>query len=74
MQDVRSDGRGVTPDTIYRIAREIEHVRGLLREEEKWLQRQPQTAHRAESFRRIDFYRGVLKHAVTQLGTDDKES
>jgi len=64
----------MSPETIYRIAREIEHQRGMLREEEKWLQRQPQTAHRAEGFRRIDFYRGVLKHAVTQLGIDDKEN
>jgi len=60
----------MTPEMVYRIAREIEHQRGQLREEEKWLQRQPQTEHRAEEFRRIDFYRGVLKHAAAQLGTE----
>jgi hypothetical protein len=59
----------MTPATVYRIAREIEKWRGLLSEEEKWLQQQPRTEHRAEEFRRIDFYRGVLADAVTKLGT-----
>lgn len=60
---------------MYRIAREIEKQRGLLSEEEKWLQRQPLTDHRAEAFRRINFYRGVWADAVTKLGIDanDKE-
>jgi hypothetical protein len=60
--------RRMSPQTVYRIALEIEHFRALLTIEEKWLQAQPQTESRAEGFRRIDFYRGLLTEATTRLG------
>jgi hypothetical protein len=58
----------MSPATVYRIAKEIEIFRSLLTQEEQWLQRQPASEHRAEGYRRIDFYRSLLMEATERLG------
>lgn len=81
VQGVREDGvadepvpigrsKHMGPLMVTRIARELESMNGLLTYEEHWLQRQPRTDHRAEEFRRIAFYRGVISDAVARLGTE----
>jgi hypothetical protein len=57
----------MAPVTIHRIAQEIQHQRGLLTTEETWAQKQPASSTRDETFRRINFWRGVLKKAEQDL-------
>ena len=57
----------MTPQTVHRIAQDIRHVRALLTVEETWTQAQEQSAMREEAFRRINFWRRVLKDAEHQL-------
>jgi hypothetical protein len=58
----------MTSDTIRRIVQEIRHKRELLTAEERWLQQQEPSDHRAEGFRRIVFWRRVYADAEQQLG------
>lgn len=54
--------------TIRRIVQEIRHQRETLTAEEKWAQQMPPSDQRAETFRRIQFWRKVLADAETKLG------
>lgn len=54
---------------IRRIVQEIRHQRELLTAEEKWTQVQPPSETRAESFRRITFWRKVYEKAEETLGS-----
>lgn len=57
----------MTPDTVHRIAQEIRHIRATLTVEETWWQRQQKSATQEEGFRRINFWRRVLKDAEASL-------
>ena len=57
----------MTPETVHRIAQEIRHTRAFLTVEETWAQRQEKTSQRDEEFRRITFWRRVLKYAEQEL-------
>lgn len=57
----------MTPHTVHRIAQEIRHLRALLTVHETQLQQVEKSAARDEEFRRITFWRGVLKSAEHQL-------
>lgn len=61
----------MTPATVYRIAKEIAHQRGLLTEHETWLQGQPRSETTAELFRYIDFKRRALKAEEQMLAAGD---
>ncbi len=61
--------RAMSPDTVHRIAQEIRHRRALLTVEEKWAQRQVPSPMREDTFRRINFWRDVLKLAEHQLAS-----
>jgi acyl-CoA reductase-like NAD-dependent aldehyde dehydrogenase len=56
---------------VHRIAQEIRHLRALLTAHETWQQRQPTSETRAEEYRRITFWRRVLKGAEQQLACGD---
>lgn len=60
----------MTPETVHRIAQEIRHVRALLTVHETWTQRQEKAPMRDEEFRRITFWRRVLKHAEQELARE----
>lgn len=57
----------MTPQTVHRIAQDMRHIRALLTVEESWWQAQEKTEAREEGFRRINFWRRVLKDAEHQL-------
>ena len=57
----------MTPQTVHRVSQELQHIRGLLTTEETWAQKQPAGPARDELFRRINFWRGVLKRAEKDL-------
>lgn len=57
----------MTPDTVHWIAQEIRHKRAELTVQESWLQRQDKSVTQEEGFRRINFWRRVLKNAETDL-------
>jgi hypothetical protein len=61
----------MTPAMVHRIAQEIRHYRALLSAQETWQQRQPQSLTQAEEYRRITFWRRVLKSAEAQLACGD---
>lgn len=61
----------MTDETVKRIAHEIRHTRALLTVEETWWQRQPAGEPRTEGFRRINFWRNVLKDAERRLEAGD---
>lgn len=61
----------LAPATVYRIAKEIAHERGLLTEQETWLQQQPRSETTAELFRYINFKRKALRVEEQLLGTSD---
>lgn len=58
----------MTPVMIRRIVQEIRHMRELLTAEERWAQAQDPGDQRAETFRRIRFWREVLADAEQKLG------
>jgi hypothetical protein len=60
----------MTPDTVHRIAQEIRHMRAFLTVQETWAQRQEKVAMRDEEFRRVNFWRRVLKHAEQELRSE----
>lgn len=59
------------PLTVHRIAQEIRHSRALLTSEETWWQQQPRGETQADGFRRINFWRQVLKDAEDRLASGD---
>lgn len=59
----------MTPQTVHWIAQDIRHVRAMLSVQEEWLQRQEPSESRSEQFRRITFWRRLLKVAEHQLAT-----
>ena len=61
----------MTPQTVHRIAQEIQHQRGLLTTEETWAQKQPPSVTRDEAFRRVNFWRRVYKLAEQELVTQN---
>jgi hypothetical protein len=63
----------VSPDTVHVIAQEIRHRRALLTVDEHWWQQQPKSPTRDEGFRRINFWRRVLKEAEQQLAVGELE-
>lgn len=60
----------MSPATVHLIAQEIRHRRALLTVEETWWQQQPKTSARDEGFRRINFWRRLLKDAEGRLSVD----
>jgi hypothetical protein len=70
MHDLSGDRR-MTPETVHLIAQEIRHQRALLTVQEAWWQQQPKTVARDEGFRRINFWRRVLKDAESRLTVGD---
>jgi hypothetical protein len=66
MQSERSSA-GMTPDTVHHIAQEIRHFRALLTVEETWAQHQGRNETVTEVFRRINFWRAILKVAEDRL-------
>jgi hypothetical protein len=61
--------RCMSPYTVHRIAQEIRHRRAQLTVEEKWAQQQEPSPMREDTFRRINFWRDVLKLAEHQLAS-----
>jgi acyl-CoA reductase-like NAD-dependent aldehyde dehydrogenase len=61
----------MTASTVYRIAKEIAHQRGLLTELETWLQGQPRSETTAEMYRYINFKRSALRAEETMLASGD---
>lgn len=61
----------MTPAMVHRIAQEIRHLRALLTAQESWQQQQPKSPTQAEEFRRITFWRRVLKAAEQQIACGD---
>jgi hypothetical protein len=59
----------LTPDTVHLIAQEIRQQRAVLTVEETWLKRQRFNPTRDERYRRILFWRVVLKYAEEQLAS-----
>lgn len=57
----------MTPDTVHLIAQEIRHFRALLTVEETWAQHQMRSDTISEVFRRINFWRSILKVAEDRL-------
>jgi hypothetical protein len=60
---------GMTPDTVHRIAQEIQKEKAKLTVEETWLQKQERSDTRDESFRRINFWRDIFKAAELKLSS-----
>jgi hypothetical protein len=58
----------MTAVTIRRIVQEIRHQRELLTAEERWAQQQEPSAQRAETYRRIRYWREVYADAEAKLG------
>lgn len=58
----------MTPATIRRIVQEIRHQRELLTAEERWAQTQAPSDQRAETFRRIRFWREAYADIEQKLG------
>jgi hypothetical protein len=59
----------VTPQTVHRIAQEIQKQKALLTVEQSWLQEQPKSDTRDEGFRRINFWRDIFKAAEAKLSS-----
>lgn len=57
----------MTPQTVHRIAQELQKFRALLTVEETWLQAQDDVIQRSECFRRINFWREIYKEAERKL-------
>ena len=57
----------MTPFTVHLIAQEIRHYRALLTVLETWAQQQDRCDAVSETFRRINFWRSVLKIAEDKL-------
>jgi hypothetical protein len=55
---------------VHLIAQEIRNHRDRLTAEQTWWQNQPRSESRAEGFRRINFWREVLKIASQKLIAD----
>lgn len=53
----------MTPLMVRRCALEIQQLRGSLRVEQRWLQTLPKSATRDELFRRVNYWRAVMKEA-----------
>lgn len=58
----------MTPQTVHRIAQEVRQLHAVLTLEEKWAQHQPKTITRDEIFRRITFWRYMLRLTNLILG------
>ena len=58
-------------DTQRLIGQEIRHQQEALTAQVKWLQRQPEGVTRQEGFRRVNFWRNVLRDAEHRLHTVD---
>ncbi len=69
MHDVQSERSAsvMTPHTVHLIAQEIRHFRALLTVLETWSQQQDRSDTVSETFRRINFWRGILKVAEDRL-------
>ena len=63
----------MTPATVHRIAQEIRYFRGLLAKEYEWVESQPLTDSQVELFRRIRFWRMVLKFGEERLANSVHE-
>lgn len=61
----------MTPATKRLIAEEIRHNRALLTVVETWWQQQPMSDQRTEQFRRINFWRNLLRDGETRLNLGD---
>lgn len=57
----------MTPAMVHRIAQEIRYFRAMLTKEQEWVAAQPLTDSHVESFRRIRFWRMVLKFGEERL-------
>lgn len=58
----------MTPHTVHRIAQEVRQLHAVLTLEETWAQHQPKTVTRDEIFRRITFWRYMLRLTNLILG------
>ena len=61
----------MTPQTIHRITQEVRQLRALLTVEETWVQAQPKTVTRDELFRRVTFWRYMLRLTELVVGEYD---
>lgn len=61
----------MTPHTVHRITQEVRQLRALLTVEETWTQSQPKTVTRDETFRRITFWRYILRLTELVVGEYD---
>jgi hypothetical protein len=61
----------MTPHTIHRITQEVRQLRALLTVEESWAQAQPKTTTRDEVFRRVTFWRYMLRLTELVVGEYD---
>lgn len=61
----------MTAATVYRIAKELAHQRGILTELETWLQGQPRSETTAEMYRYINFKRRALRAEEQMLAAGD---
>jgi hypothetical protein len=57
----------MTPHMVHLIAQEIRAFRAMLTKEQDWLAGQPASEVRVERFRRIQFWRMVLKFGEDRL-------
>jgi len=62
----------VTPHTVHRITQEVRQLRALLTVEETWAQHQPKTSTRDETFRRVTFWRYILRLTELVVGEYDQ--
>jgi hypothetical protein len=62
----------MTPHTLHRITQEVRHLRALLTVEETWAQAQPKTVTRDETFRRVTFWRYILRLTELVVGEYDQ--
>jgi hypothetical protein len=69
MHDVQGERPAavMSPHTVHLIAQEIRHFRALLTVQETWAQRQDRSDTISDMFRRINFWRGILKVAEDRL-------
>ena len=69
MHDLQSDRAPsvMSPHTVHLIAQEIRHIRAMLTVHETWAQQQERSETVSETFRRINFWRSILKVAEDRL-------